>query len=79
MAATPRSNAEIIFSGFVHIKKGLGRHKIPSNTRLFICDATSFYTNTQTGPAQFALKNEKHLAVTPVVLMDGRIETFHDE
>ena len=76
MAATPRSNAEIIFSVFVHIKKGTRQTKISSNARLFICDATSMYTNIQTGPAlhcivRFSLKNEKHMGVPPAVLRDA--------
>ena len=53
----------------------LDLQEIPSNNRLFICDATSMYTNIKTGPAlhrigQFALENKEHLSVPPAVLMD---------
>ena len=58
------------------LKKELDIHKIPSNARLFICDATSMYTNIRTGPSlqrigRFALNNKKHLAVPPAVLVDA--------
>ena len=33
------------------LKKELNKKQIPPNTSLFICDATSMYTNTRTGPA----------------------------
>ena len=33
------------------LKKELELQKIPSNARLFICDATSMYTNIKPGPA----------------------------
>ena len=57
------------------LKKELDLQEIPSNARLFICDATSVYTNIRTGPAlhsigQFALENRKHLTVPPAGLMD---------
>ena len=46
------------------------------NACLFICDATSMYTNIKTGAAlnlirQFALKNREHITVPPAVLMDA--------
>ena len=55
-------------------KKELDLQEIPSNARLFICDATSMYTNIKTGPAlhhigQLALENKAHLTVPPAVLM----------
>ena len=58
------------------LKKELDLQEIPSNARLFICDATSMYTNIKTGAAlnhigQFALKNREHLTVPPAVLMDA--------
>ena len=45
------------------LKKELDLLEIPSNARLFICDATSMYTNIKTGPAlhrigQFTLENK---------------------
>ena len=57
-------------------KKELDLQEIPSNARLFICDATSMYMNIKTGPAlhrigKFALENKEHLTVPPVVLMDA--------
>ena len=56
------------------LKKELDLQEIPSNARLFICDATSLYTNIKTGAAlhrigQFALENREHLTVPPAVLM----------
>ena len=33
------------------LKMELDIQKVPSNARLFICDATSMYTNIKTGPA----------------------------
>ena len=76
MAATPHSNAEIISSGFVHIKNETRQTKEPSKACLFIYDATSIYTNIQIFPAlhcieSFDLKNENHLAVPPAVLIDA--------
>ena len=58
------------------LKKELDQKQIPSNACLFICDATSMYTNIRTGPGihrigWFALDNEKHLAVPPADLMDA--------
>ena len=58
------------------LKKELDLQEIPSNDHLFICDATSMYTNIKTGAAlhrigQFALENREHLAVSPAVLMDA--------
>ena len=55
--------------------KGTQRKKIPSNSRLFIFDATSMYTTIRIGPAlhqvrRFVLENEKHLDVPLAVLMD---------
>ena len=46
------------------------------NARLFICDATSMYTNNKTGTAlqhivQLALENREHLTVPPAVLKDA--------
>ena len=57
------------------LKKELDLQKILPNARLFICDATSMYTNIKTGPSlhrirQFALENKKHLTVPPAVLMN---------
>ena len=48
------------------LKKELDLQEIPSNARLFICDATSMYTNIKTGAAlhrigQFALENREHV------------------
>ena len=45
------------------LKKELYLQEILSNARLFICDATSMYTNIRTGPAlhhigNFALENK---------------------
>ena len=61
------------FQDSITLKKKLDLQKIPSNTRLFICDTTSMYTNIKTGPAlhhigQFALENKKQLTVPPAVL-----------
>ena len=58
------------------LNKELDIQKIPSNARLFICDATYMYTNIKTGPAlhrigQFALENKEHLTVPPAVMMDA--------
>ena len=58
------------------LKKELDLQKIPSNARMFICDATSMYTNITTSPAlhrigQLALENKKHLTVPTPVLMDA--------
>ena len=58
------------------VKKELDLQEIPSNAHLFICDATSMYTNTKTGQAihrigQFALENREQLIVPPAVLMDA--------
>ena len=58
------------------LKKELDPQRIPSNTRLFICEDTSMYTNIKTGPAlhrigQFSLKKKEHLTVPPTVLMDA--------
>ena len=58
------------------LKKEFDLQNIPSNARLFICDATSMYTNIKTGPAfhcigQFALENKEHLSVAPAVLMNA--------
>ena len=58
------------------LKKESDLQKIPSNARLFICDAASMYTNINTGPAlhrirQFALEKKEHLTVPPAVLMDA--------
>ena len=58
------------------LKKELDPQEIPSNARLFICDATSMYTNIKTGAVlhrigQFALENREHLTVPPAVLMDA--------
>ena len=57
------------------LKKELDLKKIPSNTHLFICGATSLYTNIKTGPAlhciiQFALEHKEPMTVPPVVLLD---------
>ena len=57
------------------LKKEPDLQKISSNARLFICDATYMYTNIRTGPelhriGLFALDDEKHLDVPPVLLMD---------
>ena len=56
------------------LKKELDLQKIPSNTRLFICDATSMYTNIKTGLSlhrivQFALEHKEHLTVPTGMLM----------
>ena len=64
------------FQDSLILKKELNLQDIPSNARLFICDATSMYTNIQTGPAlhrigQFAFKNKEHLTVPPAVLMEA--------
>ena len=66
------------FQDSITLKKELDRKQIPSNAQFFICDATSMYTNTRTGLSlhrigQFALKNAKHMAVPPEVLMDALI------
>ena len=58
------------------LKNELDLKKIPSNARLFICEATSMYTNIKIVPAlhrirQFALENKKHLTVPLAVLMDA--------
>ena len=58
------------------LKKELDLQEIPSNARLFICHATSMYTNIRTGPAlhrigQFTLENKEYLTVPPAVLMDA--------
>ena len=58
------------------LKKELDLQKIPSNTRLFICDATSMYTNIKTGPAlhrirKFALEHKEHPTAPPTVLIDA--------
>ena len=58
------------------IKKELDLQKTPLNARLFICDATSMYSNIRKGLAlhrigRFALDNEKYLTVPPAVLMDS--------
>ena len=58
------------------LKKELDLQNIPSNVRLFICDATSMYTNIKTGPAiyrigQFALEHKKNLTFPLTVLMDA--------
>ena len=58
------------------LKKELDLQKIPSNALLFICDATSMYTNIKKVPSlhrigQFSRENEKHLTVPPTVLMDA--------
>ena len=57
------------------LKKELDLQKIPSNARLFICDATSMYTNIKTGPeihrkGKFALEHKEHLTFPPALLMD---------
>ena len=57
------------------LKKELELQEIPSNARLFICDATSMYTNIRTRPElysirQFALENKEQQTVPPAVLMD---------
>ena len=57
------------------LKKELDLQKIPSNACLFICGATSLYSNIKTGPAlhhigKFALENKEHMTVPPAVLMD---------
>ena len=72
LARRQRSNFQDSFT----LKKELDLQKLPSNARLFICDATSMYTNIKTGPAlqhigQFFLENKKHLTVSPAVLMDA--------
>ena len=64
------------FQNSFTLEKELDFQTIPSNARLFICDATSMYTNINTCPAlhrigQFALKNKEHLTVPPAVLMDA--------
>ena len=69
-------NTENMISVLIHIKKGTWQTKIPSNARLFICDAILMYTNIQTVPdlhriGRFALENEKNLAVPPVVLTES--------
>ena len=56
------------------LKKELDQQKIPSNARVFICDATFMYTNIGTGPdlyciGRFALDKEKHLTLPTAVLM----------
>ena len=76
MAAIPHSNAEILFSGFIHTKKGTQQKKIPSNACLIICDVKYMYTNIRTVPdlhriGRFVLDNKKHLAIPPAVLMDN--------
>ena len=58
------------------LKNELELKDIPWNARLFICDATSMYTNIKTGPAlhrigKSALENKEHLTVPPAVLMDA--------
>ena len=50
MAATPRHNEEKLLPGFIHAKKGTQQKKTPYNACLFICYATSMYTNIRTGP-----------------------------
>ena len=57
------------------LKKELDLQEIPSNVHLFICDATSMYTNIKTGAAlhrikQFALENREHLTVPLPFLKD---------
>ena len=58
------------------LKRELDVPKILSNDRIFICDATSMYTNINTGLelhciGQFSHKNEEHLTVPTAVLMDA--------
>ena len=58
------------------LKKELDIQKNPSNTRLFICDATSMYTNINTGPelhpiGQFTLEKKENLTVPLAVLMEA--------
>ena len=65
------------------LKKELDLQEIPSNALLFICDATSMYTNIKTGAAlhcigQFALKNREHMTVSSCV-PDGRITPADDK
>ena len=75
MAATPRYNVENPISRIFHNKKGTQPTKIPSNSRLFICDKISIYTNIRTGMAlhrirKFALENDKYLNAPPAPLID---------
>ena len=65
------------------LKKELDLQKIPSNARLFICDATSMYTNIKTSPAlhrigQFSRENEEHLTL-PTAEFYGRITPADDQ
>ena len=58
------------------LKKKLDLQNIPSNARLFICDATSMYTNIKIGQelhriGHFSSENKEHLTVPPTVLMDS--------
>ena len=57
---------ESYFQDFFTLKKELDLQEIPSNARLFICDATSMYTNIKTGLAlhhigQFALESKSNI------------------
>ena len=64
------------FQDYFTLEKELDLQKLPSNTRLFICDATLMYPNIKTGPAlhrigHFALEHKEHLTVPPAVPMDA--------
>ena len=60
VAATFAKMQKSYFQDSFTLKKELDLQEIPSNARLFICDATSMYTNIKTGASlhrigQFAL------------------------
>ena len=64
------------FQDSFRLKKELDLQKIPSNACLFICDATSMYTNIKTCPeihciGQFSHDNNEHLTVPTAFFMDA--------